>query len=61
MYTIIAFAIMQQCLFLAAFLVFRRRVKTGRAVYYGYIASIQGCCIVAAVLIVRHLIGLLDL
>jgi hypothetical protein len=60
-YTIIAFAIMQQTLFLAAFLIFRRRVKTGRAVYYGYIASIQGCCIVAAVLIVRHLIGLLYL
>jgi hypothetical protein len=61
MYTIIAFAIMQQTLFLAAFLIFRRRVNTGRAVYYGYIASIQGCGIVGAVLIVRALIGLLYL
>ena len=61
LYTIIAFAIMQQTLFLGAFLIYRRRVNTGRAVYYGYIASLQGCGIVAAVLIVRHLVGLLYL
>jgi hypothetical protein len=52
---------MQQTLFLGAFLIFRRRVNTGRAVYYGYVASLQGCGIVAAVLIVRHLVGLLYL
>jgi len=61
MYTIISFAIMQQILFLAAFLIFRRKVNLGRAVYYGYIASLQGCGIIAAGLIVRHLIGLLYL
>jgi hypothetical protein len=61
LYTIIAFAIMQQILFLAAFLIFRRRVNTCRAVYYGYIASLESCGIVAAGMILRHLIGLLYL
>ena len=60
-YWMVAFAIMHLCFFCGAFVVFGAQYRARVAAYRAYIASVQGCAIVAGLLVVRHIIGLLYL
>ena len=58
---LMAFAIMGICFFCLAFVLYGTQMRASIAAKRAAIFSMQGCGIVAAILIVRHLIGLLYL